>query len=97
MHQFIGKYFTSQNTLDKSGSRTYIPSPAVWTALEAEGLGANLQHFNFHPGISAEILSTFDLPGAWKLKAQLVFGKPTAGPQADKKFEPIEKRVLVKA
>ena len=30
--------------------------------LEIEGLGANLQHFNFHPGITAEIKSTFDIP-----------------------------------
>jgi len=67
----------------------------VWTALEAEGLGANLQHFNFHPGITADVLSTYGLPESWKLKAQLVFGKPTGGPN-EKTFEPLEKRVLVK-
>lgn len=68
----------------------------AWTALEAEGLGANLQHFNFHPGIAAEVISAYGLPETWKLKAQLVFGKPTAGP-LEKTFEPIEKRVFVKA
>ena len=50
----------------------------------------------FHPGITAEIKSTFDLPEAWKLKAQLVFGKPTEDAKP-KTFEPIEKRVFVKA
>jgi len=68
----------------------------VWTALEAEGVSGNLQHFNFHPGITAEVLSTFGLPETWKLKAQFVFGKAT-GPAAEKTFEPIEKRVVVKA
>ncbi|KIV80300.1 hypothetical protein PV11_07813 [Exophiala sideris] len=67
----------------------------AWTALEAEGLGANLQHFNFHPGIIADVLSTFSLPESWKLKAQLVFGKPIGGP-GEKTFEPLEKRVIVK-
>ena len=68
----------------------------VWAALEAEMLGCNLQHFNFHPGIVADVKSTWDLPETWKLKSQLVFGKPTDRPQ-DKTFEPIEKRVFVKA
>lgn len=69
---------------------------SVWTALEAEGLGANLQHFNFHPGIVADVLSEFKLPETWKLKAQLVFGKPTA-PAQERTFEPIDQRVLVKS
>jgi len=79
-----------------SDHSTGIHQFIVWTALEAEGLGANLQHFNFHPGITAEVQSAFDLPEAWKLKAQLVFGKPTEEAKP-KTFEPIEKRVLVKA
>jgi uncharacterized protein len=58
-------------------------------------LGANLQHFNFHPGIVAEIKSTFDLPEPWKLKAQLVFGTPTEE-ALPKTFEPLENRVFVK-
>ena len=72
---------------------TLVP---VWTALEAEGLGANLQHFNFNPAITAEAKSVFDIPEPWKLKAQLVFGKPQEEAK-DKTFEPIEKRVFVKA
>ncbi|KIY00231.1 uncharacterized protein Z520_03916 [Fonsecaea multimorphosa CBS 102226] len=104
-------WFEDQTALDGLGEKNPMVKPMltewsdhstgmhqfiVWTALEAEGLGANLQHFNFHPGITADIKSTFDIPEAWKLKAQLVFGKPTGGPQ-DKTFEPIEKRVMVKS
>ncbi|OQU96602.1 hypothetical protein CLAIMM_02660 isoform 2 [Cladophialophora immunda] len=104
-------WFEDQTALDGLGEKNPMVKPMltewsdhstgmhqfiVWTALEAEGLGANLQHFNFHPGITADIKSTFDVPEAWKLKAQLVFGKPTGGPQ-DKTFEPIEKRVVVKS
>lgn len=68
----------------------------VWTALETEGLGANLQHFNFNPAITAEAKEVFKLPEEWKLKAQLVFGKPQEEAK-EKTFEPIEKRVLVKS
>ncbi|OAP57970.1 hypothetical protein AYL99_07060 [Fonsecaea erecta] len=104
-------WFEDQTALDGLGEKNPMVKPMltewsdhstgihqfiVWTALEAEGLGANLQHFNFHPGITAEVKSTFDIPEAWKLKAQLVFGKPTGGPQ-EKTFEPIEKRVIVKS
>ncbi|EXJ73022.1 uncharacterized protein A1O5_04171 [Cladophialophora psammophila CBS 110553] len=104
-------WFEDQAALDALGEKNAMVKPMltewsdhstgmhqfiVWTALEAEGLGANLQHFNFHPGITADIKSTFSLPESWKLKAQLVFGKPTGGPQ-DKTFEPLEKRVVVKS
>lgn len=53
-----------------------------------------MQHFNFHPGITAEMKSTFSLPDSWTPHAQLVFGKPTGDPM-EKTFEPIEKRVKV--
>ncbi|ETI27695.1 hypothetical protein G647_00144 [Cladophialophora carrionii CBS 160.54] len=79
-----------------SDHSTGIHQFIVWTALESEGLGANLQHFNFHPGITAEIKSTWALPEAWKLKAQLIFGKPQEEAK-EKTFEPIDKRVFVKA
>ncbi|OJT11795.1 hypothetical protein TRAPUB_11656 [Trametes pubescens] len=71
-----------------SGILQYI----VWTALEAEGLGATLQHYN--PLISAQVLETWNLPTSWVLVAQLPFGKPTA-PAGEKTFEPVEgKRFL---
>jgi uncharacterized protein len=51
-----------------SGMNQFI----VWTALEAEGLGANLQHYQ--PGITPYIQKKFDVPETWRLKSQLVFG-----------------------
>ncbi|PYH90454.1 Nitroreductase [Aspergillus ellipticus CBS 707.79] len=64
----------------------------VWTALQAEGLGANLQHYS--PLIDAQIQQQWDLPASWKLDAQLVFGTPTAAP-GEKTFAPIEDRFKV--
>ncbi|KAJ9608496.1 type II nitroreductase [Cladophialophora chaetospira] len=98
IHQFIGK---NPNALISSSLRfvdTILTSTffTVWTALESEGLGANLQHFNFNPAITAEAKEEFKLPEQWKLKAQLVFGKPQEEAK-EKTFEPIEKRVLIKA
>ncbi|PKS11656.1 hypothetical protein jhhlp_001807 [Lomentospora prolificans] len=57
---------------------------AIWTALEAEGLGANLQHYN--PLIDAKVAETWKVPSTWKLNAQLVFGGRTgeAGPKESK-------------
>ncbi|KAJ5469639.1 hypothetical protein N7539_009257 [Penicillium diatomitis] len=65
---------------------------ALWTLLEAEGLGCNLQHYN--PMIDARVSQEWKIPLEWRLKAQLVFGKPT-GPPREKKFEPLEKRMFV--
>ncbi|KAF2706516.1 Nitroreductase [Pleomassaria siparia CBS 279.74] len=56
-----------------SGMHQFI----VWTALAAEGLGANLQHYQ--PSITPYVNKTFDVPASWTLKCEMVFGKPTAG------------------
>ncbi|BGP37006.1 Putative nitroreductase [Rhodotorula kratochvilovae] len=64
----------------------------IWTALSAEGLGANLQHYN--PLIDADVAKEFSLPETWRLRAQLVFGKPEQ-PAGDKEFKPLEERVKV--
>lgn len=61
----------------------------LWTALEAEGFGANLQHYN--PLIDQKVLAQWDLPSDWELNAQLVIGTPT-GPAGDKSFLPVEDR-----
>ncbi|KAI1332105.1 Nitroreductase-like protein [Xylariaceae sp. FL0255] len=45
---------------------------ALWTTLEAEGLGANLQHYN--PLIDAQVAKEWGIPETWTLTAQLVFG-----------------------
>ena len=62
----------------------------IWTALEAEGLGANLQHYN--PAIDDEVKKTWEIPEEWLLLAQMPFGKKTA-PAGEKEFQPLESRV----
>lgn len=62
---------------------------AVWTALEAEGLGANLQHYN--PLVDAKVVDEWKIPQSWKLSAQLVFGGKT-GEAGDKAFQPVEEK-----
>ncbi|ASS92727.1 nitroreductase family protein [Peribacillus simplex] len=62
----------------------------VWTALEAEGLGATLQHYN--PLIDNDVKKEWDVPSNWKLIAQMPFGNPTAQP-GDKEFKPLEDRI----
>lgn len=57
---------------------------AVCTALEQEGLGANLQHYN--PLIDARVAAEWGVPEDWELSAQLVFGNKT-GRAEPKNFE----------
>ncbi|GAB2704123.1 nitroreductase family protein [Paenibacillus thermoaerophilus] len=64
----------------------------VWTALEAEGYGASLQHYN--PLIDERVAQEWNVPSNWKLIAQLPFGKPTA-PAGEKTFQPLEERLKV--
>lgn len=47
---------------------------ALWAALEAEGLGASLQHY--HPLIDDATRERFHIPETWKFVAQMPFGKP---------------------
>ena len=65
---------------------------ALWLALEAEGLGANLQHWNPVPDL--RIRSEYDLPELWVLRAQLVFGakEEEAG---EKTTKPLGERLKV--
>ncbi len=46
----------------------------LWTALEAEGLGASLQHY--HPLIDDGVRAKFRIPESWSFVAQMPFGKP---------------------
>jgi predicted oxidoreductase (fatty acid repression mutant protein) len=68
-----------------SGMHQYV----IWTALELEGFGASLQHYN--PLIDDEVKKEWNIPDNWKLIAQMPFGKPTA-PPGDKEFKPLEER-----
>lgn len=61
----------------------------IWTALEAEGLGANLQHYN--PLIDQKVSEEWGIDKDWELNAQLVFGKPE-GKAGEKSFLPVEDR-----
>jgi predicted oxidoreductase (fatty acid repression mutant protein) len=64
----------------------------IWMALEAEGLGVNLQHYN--PLIDERVKAEWKLPESWKLIAQMPFGNPTAAP-GEKKFNPVQERIKV--
>lgn len=64
----------------------------TWTALEAEGLGANLQHYN--PLIDAGVQKAWNVPEDWELCAQLVFGGRTADP-GEKTFTELSERFKV--
>lgn len=73
-------------SLQSSGMLQFV----IWTALEVEGFGASLQHYN--PIIDADVQKEWNLPSNWKLLAQMPFGKPTGQP-GKKSFEPLEDRV----
>lgn len=65
---------------------------AIWTALETEGLGVSVQHYN--PLIDEQIKAAWNIPQSWKLIAEMPFGKPTA-PAAEKEFVPVKDRMLI--
>lgn len=64
----------------------------IWTALEMEGFGASLQHYN--ELIEAEIKKEWSIPNNWKLIAQMPFGKPVVEPD-EKQFQALEHRIKV--
>ncbi|OCK80660.1 Nitroreductase, partial [Lepidopterella palustris CBS 459.81] len=72
-----------------NGMNQYI----VWTALEAEGLGCNLQHYQ--PMITPAVVKEWNVPASWHLKCQMVFGKPTAGAGEEKPKRPAEENMKV--
>lgn len=71
-----------------SGMLQYV----IWTSLEAEGLGASLQHYN--ELIEEDVKRHWSIPNNWKLIAQMPFGKPMA-PAGEKEFMPIEDRFKI--
>lgn len=75
-------------SLQSSGMLQYV----IWTALEIEGFGASLQHYN--ELIEADVKKQWGIPANWKLIAQMPFGKPTAQPD-EKQFQPLEMRLKV--
>lgn len=75
-------------SLQSNGMLEYI----VWMALEAEGMGASLQHYN--PLVDNAVKKEWKLPESWELLAQMPFGsiEVSAG---EKTFEPLEERIKV--
>ncbi|SET11617.1 hypothetical protein SAMN05660297_01460 [Natronincola peptidivorans] len=71
-----------------SGMLQYV----IWTALEIEGFGASLQHYN--PLIDEAVQKQWNIPNNWKLAAQMPFGKPVVD-AGDKEFQPLEERVKI--
>jgi len=71
-----------------SGMHQYV----IWTALEINGFGASLQHYN--ELIVDDVKKEWKIPLNWKLFAQMPFGKPTVQPD-EKQFQPLENRVKV--
>ena len=63
---------------------------AIWTALEAEGWGASLQHYN--PVIDDTVKAAWGIAQNWKLIAQMPFGRPVAEP-GRKEYLPLDSRV----
>lgn len=64
----------------------------IWTALDSEGLGASLQHYN--PLIDDEVAETFEIDKNYKFIGQLVFGNPTVETAA-KNHSALDSRVTV--
>ena len=75
-------------SLQGAGIMEYV----VWTALEAEGYGASLQHYN--ELISKEVAKEWNLPNHWRLDAQMPFGNITAEP-AKKTFKTLDERLII--
>ena len=65
----------------------------IWAALEAEGLGASLQHYN--PLIDDAVKKRWNVPQSWELVAQMPFGRPTEMPEPKDKL-PVPPRLLVR-
>jgi predicted oxidoreductase (fatty acid repression mutant protein) len=75
-------------SLQSSGMLQFI----IWAALESEGLGVNLQHYN--PLIDERVKKEWDIPAEWKLLSQMPFGSPLEKPD-EKEFLPLEQRIKV--
>ena len=64
----------------------------TWAALEAEGYGANLQHYG---NLTGETLKrVYNLPESYEIQSEMVFGHPEA-PAGAKDYIPDEERVVI--
>ena len=93
VQELIDKFPTyKENFLSWSLQGAGIMEYVVWTALEAEGYGASLQHYN--ELIGDAVAKEWNLPASWKLNAQMPFGNITAAPE-EKTFLPLEGRLTI--
>jgi predicted oxidoreductase (fatty acid repression mutant protein) len=67
----------------------------VWTAVELEGLGANLQHMNMFPPAEAALKKHFGLPESWSWKANLNIGGETAPHPTNPEKKPFSETIKV--
>ncbi|KAH8597488.1 Nitroreductase-like protein [Bisporella sp. PMI_857] len=79
--------------LDFSEANNAMQAFNLWTSLQLEGFGCNLQHIN--PTVDQRVVSEWNVPAAWALRAQLVFGLPTGEPPHDKVIKPTEERIMI--
>ncbi|KAH9204532.1 Nitroreductase-like protein [Leptodontidium sp. 2 PMI_412] len=94
IHEFQAKFPRFKYHLnDFSEANNAIQAFNLWTALHLEGFGCNLQHVN--PTVDQRVISEWNIPGSWSLKAQLVFGLPAGDPPHEKTFKSTEERILV--
>ena len=66
---------------------------AVWLALTEAGVGASLQHYN--PVVDDAAVQEWNVPGIWKLRAQMPFGSHEGG-FGEKAFMDDSQRFIVK-
>ncbi len=83
------KHHFQSYSQQSSGMLQYI----IWTALEAEGLGASLQHYN--PLIDEQVSEAFGISKDFKLISQMVFGNPVVEP-GDKVIDELTHQLQVK-
>lgn len=68
----------AENFYDWSEQGHAIAEYATWLALTENGMGASLQHYN--PLIDDQVAAAFNIPDAWRLRAQMPFGEILAVP-----------------
>ncbi|KAK0371146.1 nitroreductase [Colletotrichum limetticola] len=87
---------TSQKTAGfkaAAGTSNAMLQHTIWTALSAEGLGANQQHYN--PLIDESVAAAWSLPPNWRRTAQLVFGERIGPSPAPGEQEPLNDKLKV--
>lgn len=67
----------------------------IWTALELEGFGANLQHMAVFPAAEEAIRKELNVPAEWSLKGNMNFGGMAQEHPARPDKLPLEQTVKV--